>query len=186
RLYTSNAPVRARSGVLGPFPRSHERVQSCVHRDENPITFCGPHNRSGDCVNFRSMVSVKILKHARPVRSGPLRDEERAVSQLFIIDARPFRLRNLVRLAAHHLDEGEKMLVTYDSSVREFCEGCDRVDGRVHHELGPQLRSDVARDTRYDSHVRRKIPQPDEIRFTHSTPRTEHRFANARMTDLPW
>src|SRR6266436_1147930 len=124
------------------------------------------------------MVSVKILKHARPVRSGPLRDEERAVSQLFLIDARPFGLRDLGRLAAHHLEHGEEVFVAHNPAVWELCEGRYRVDGRVHDELGPELRSNVDRHTRDDSDVREKIPQADEVRFAHSTPRAKYRFAD--------
>ena len=124
------------------------------------------------------------MEHARPVRSGPLRDEERAVPQLFVIDARPFGLRDLGRLAADHVEDGEKVFVAHDPAVWELCEGCDRVNGRVHDELGPQLRSNVARHARDDYDVREKIPQPDEIRLVHSAPRAEHRFADPRMTDL--
>lgn len=134
------------------------------------MAFRGPYDRSGDRIDFRSMVSVQILKHARPVCRRPLRDEERAVSQLFLIHVRTFGLRDCSRLVAHRLEDCEKALVPNDPPVGNFREGCDRVDGCVHDKLGPQLRANVARHARDDSHVREEIPQADEIRFVDASP----------------
>src|SRR5712691_12110002 len=117
KRYRTVANVRTRSREERRLPRPHERVQTGVERNRNLVASRGSHDRSGDCIDFRSTVPVQVLEHARPVRGGPLRDEERAMSQLLFIDMRAFGLRDRGRLAAHILDEAQKALVPYEPPV---------------------------------------------------------------------
>ncbi len=144
----------------------------------------GPDDGPGDRIDFRSSVTVEVLEHTAAVRGGPACDEDGAVVEFVRIDCGTLCLRDGRGLAAHGLEAREETLVTDEPSVRDACEGGQWIDRRVHDELRPELRLDIAGDPHDDAGVREEVAQANEVRLTDADPGTEDRFADARVANL--